>query len=1423
MNRIVLIMSFLVSLTAFSQQIISTNTTWSGNVFLSQKVIVNEGVTLTIEAGTNVQIAYVDANGDKIGDVEIVVNGLLKSNGVIECNPIVIAPYTSSMDKNYWTGITINSKNKNDSIYGIKISNANIPFNIKSDVSLTSIKIDKFGNIGVNYEPLINSSILNLNSILIKNGGTGIISKNSTSRLNANWIEIDSCQNSIINYESTFNLNYCKILNSNRIGISNMDGKMNLSNSILRKNYAFGIINSSGDMDMTHCIVDSNSLGGILIAGLGLNKVDYSSIKYNKGSQIEITDYKIEIVAKGSMYSPSEGKPTIKINNNNILGDTSSKFLDTAALFYLGDVQKNLQQGYSENSYFNRNSNITLQSVIGRAHSVFISSHMINKCNNSGIDFQIKDNCSSISYHEWSGFSTTIDKSINDWIGLDNAIINCFDRDKAINFSFNSYLNTNGINCISYYLSLEKLRAKYYLGGKLIFNSISDNTGYKFDFKNNNFNQPILTKMFQDDSYMIDYSGYNISSIPNSGLNELFGEFENKSLPLTSLNTNSGKDTLCENSSKLSVLKINNATYKWILNGNLFTSTSNNEYVSATNGVWQCEVSSSNCNFISTKRMINLVKNNMNISGNLTICQGDSIKLKISEVDFFKINNKQFVQSYNYKPLNSESISIYGYVNGCENKKDLKIVVNSLPLPTILPSPSITLCTGSTIDFTVSNAVSYLWSTGEKTKTIKVAKDGVYNVQVVDSNGCKNSSSYTTVIKKDPIPIDVYVNGSLINNDVVPFCLGKEIKLKADKISSISWDNGILNDVPFTPISSKTYTVSGYDLNGCYTTKSIVLNSNANTSNTPTNILFNGKLINNDSSICFGNKVILNAENLTSPVWDNQVVNNTEFSPTQTKTYSVKGNDLNGCAKELSVKIIVNPLPIVSIKNNGTNICPGDEIQLNGQGAKEYSWDNNILDGVASKLFQTTKFKVIGTDVNGCSNISELTVNVKPVFQIKANSNKNNSCSGEAITLFGSGGKNYSWNNNVINSVPFIPTESKMYIVKSLNDNGCNSIDSIYISIGNKPNVYIVAQDTKICQGYDTRLDAYGAVNYVWDNDIVNHMLFTPISTKKYTVIGTDENGCKDTADITIIVIPKPNVVISQFPQNLCEGATNVKLTATGAISYTWYLTGNSNFKIENGVQFKPIEGKYQLWVVDTNNCMTDRYYDLVFHKNPTISIQKSTSSVLCSGDLLSLTALGASKYTWDNNVANGISFNVTDSKKYTVTGVNDKGCSTLASVDITVKPLPTKPIISLSSTNLVSSASNGYQWYLNNQLLANETNQSLVVSKNGLYTVVVNDTYGCKKTSDAFEYKSLSLDDLKASSLLIYPNPTSDLLTITNASLNHLEVVDITGKVLYTNFITSDKFQISMKGFAVEGVYFVNILDGNHSILETRKIVLDK
>jgi parallel beta-helix repeat protein len=82
------------------------------------------------------------------------------------------------------------------------------------------------------------------------------------------------------------------------------------------------------------------------------------------------------------------------------------------------------------------------------------------------------------------------------------------------------------------------------------------------------------------------------------------------------------------------------------------------------------------------------------------------------------------------------------------------------PSSTISYTGSLILCEGNAIVLTASEGISYLWSTGETSKTITVNKAGDYSVTVTTLNGCSSSSTNVS-IKTIALPqVSLSVDGS---------------------------------------------------------------------------------------------------------------------------------------------------------------------------------------------------------------------------------------------------------------------------------------------------------------------------------------------------------------------------------------------------------------------------------------------------------------------------------------------------------------------------------------------------------------------------------------------------------------------------------------------------------------------------------------
>ena len=118
------------------------------------------------------------------------------------------------------------------------------------------------------------------------------------------------------------------------------------------------------------------------------------------------------------------------------------------------------------------------------------------------------------------------------------------------------------------------------------------------------------------------------------------------------------------------------------------------------------------------------------------------------------------------------------------------------------------------------------------------------------------------------------------------------------------------------------------------------------------------------------------------------------------------------------------------------------------------------------------------------------------------------------------------------------------------------------------------------------------------------------------------------------------------------------------------------------------------------------------------------------------------------------------------------------------------------------------------------------------LFSMIVADTVGntCVKYDTILKIKFKLTTGIKANqytSLLVYPNPTSDVLVLELSDLDALKaykyrIMDLLGKEVYNAPITSMKTEIPLKTLGAKGMYVLHILDANNVSIQAKQIVLE-
>ena len=159
------------------------------------------------------------------------------------------------------------------------------------------------------------------------------------------------------------------------------------------------------------------------------------------------------------------------------------------------------------------------------------------------------------------------------------------------------------------------------------------------------------------------------------------------------------------------------------------------------------------------------------------------------------------------------------------------------------------------------------------------------------------------------------------------------------------------------------------------------------------------------------------------------------------------------------------------------------------------------------------------------------------------------------------------------------------------------------------PIVTINSTDTITCKGGDITLTATGGVTYQWNNGITNGVSFVPLTSQQYQVTVTDTLGCEDSASVSVVVLPLPDVVANTSSLSICEG-DSVLLEATGAESYNWITP-----EIDNNSYYTPTAIGTNVFVVEgtgNNGCTNTSQVIVVVHPIPSQPTLNQNSIATC-------------------------------------------------------------------------------------------------------------------------------------------------------------------------------------------------------------------
>ena len=551
-----------------------------------------------------------------------------------------------------------------------------------------------------------------------------------------------------------------------------------------------------------------------------------------------------------------------------------------------------------------------------------------------------------------------------------------------------------------------------------------------------------------------------------------------------------------------------------------------------------------------------------------------------------------------------------------------------------------------------------------------------------------------------------------------------------------------------------------------------------------------------------------------SYLWNTGAATSTiTVNPTVTTTYSVTATNDAGCQSSATASVQVTEPPSATITLSETSentnddgiICSGDSVTLTGGGGDTYLWSTGATtDVITVNPITTTSYTLTVANLLGATSTTSITVTVvpSPVLGVSGNTEI---CIGESTTLTASGGTNYTWNNGASGStITVAPTTTTTYIVQETANAGCPAAGSVSVTVNPLPSGAITGT-TEICIGGSTTLSlsTINTSSLVWStSETSTTITVAPTSSTTYSVTLTSLAGCQSTLSVSVTVNPLPTPSITGTLV-LCIGESTT-LTASGGTSYDW-----SNGVTGSTLTVAPTNSTtYEVLTTDANGCRASASQTVTVNLLPTPAISGTTE--ICAGESTTLTASGGTSYNWSNGVSsNTLTVTPTQTTSYTVLVTDANGCQAAASQTVTVNPLPTPAITGTTaictgtSTTLTASGGVSYNWS------TGVSNSTLTVAPTQAttYTVLVTDANGCQASA--------------SQTLTVNPLPTPAITGTTFICVGESATLSLTGASGTTLWNTGASTTSIVVVPSTTSSYSVSVTDANGCVSGTSATVL--
>jgi gliding motility-associated-like protein len=292
-----------------------------------------------------------------------------------------------------------------------------------------------------------------------------------------------------------------------------------------------------------------------------------------------------------------------------------------------------------------------------------------------------------------------------------------------------------------------------------------------------------------------------------------------------------------------------------------------------------------------------------------------------------------------------------------------------------------------------------------------------------------------------------------------------------------------------------------------------------------------------------------------SPAIDNTTTTTYTFTPTAGQ-----------CAATATITLTVNQ-PTTPTFTQVLAICSGGSFTLP-------TTSNNSISGTWSPSINniTTTTYTFTPTAGQCAATATMTVTVNPIPFVSAG-NDIITCTGQTVTLNGSGASTYVWTNGINNGVAFTPNAgTTTYTVTGTTAEGCSNTDDVIVTVNSTSQVTFIPDVTEGCAPLTVNFtnSTLNGVDCNWSfgdgsfsNDCGNVTnTFDAAGCYDITLTVLDANGCTGTLslpnlicvdEVPIASFSASNTQISEFDNVVLFDNNSINAT-----QYNWDFGDNS-------------------------------------------------------------------------------------------------------------------------------------------------------------------------------------------------------------------------------------------------------------------------